>query len=432
MTWQLLSRIVQHHALSEIAARRITSEMFADPSQRKVYEFITRHYGKYQKIPSQGLLGRKFPHAQVNLTVEEPTAFYADQFLAQHLRAHGAAMLLRHAESLKDDPLKVLEALSDEARELLGYGTVSQDTRASENWRERLRLYKRIASGEMLGIPTPFETWNDMAMGWQPEDYIIITARPGVGKTFMLLYLAAHARKLKHKILVLTKEMSIRTVQLREDAMLYGLPYKQLRRGQLTEGQYKQYVKGMKHTARLVREGEFGESIYIHDANSTIAGIANKIEEYEPAVVFIDGLYLVRDLGKNASKAQHEQMANISRATRAMAQQFKIPIIATSQIHRMPGNLEKHANNLTLGDLAFSDAMAQDPETVLALIKRDEDRAAHRLFIKTLKMREGETKDFYVNWDLNDPTQIKEIDGDMDEDDDAEDDDNQPLDDDET
>lgn len=402
MSWELISHIVQHpKAYKQVMARKIEPKMFGDERQQRVFEFITKHHAAYKKVPSVTLLAKKFPKARVSLTVEEPTAYYLDNFFRQYLRAHGSDLLIEAAQNLADDPFKVFEDIREAASAMLGKNAATEDIDYATDWRARLRSYNRREAGEMLGIPTPFATWNNMTFGYNPQDFIIITARPGVGKTFFMLLCALHAAyRQNKKVLFFTKEMSIDAVSRRSDAMEFQLPYNAFRKGQLMPSDKIRWVKGMKRRAKRQKLGKTGQMVFIADANMSVMSIEAKIEEYQPDVVFIDGLYLLRDL--KSSVDGRIRVENVSREVRSLAQAYNIPILASSQIHRMPGNLEKNWKNLTLGDLAFSDALSQDADAVFALIRTEDMRERNQLMVKPLKIREDDPKEFGVDWNLSD------------------------------
>jgi replicative DNA helicase len=400
MSWELISHIVQHpKSYKHVMSRKVEPTMFGDERQQRVFEFIAKHYGDYKKVPGVALLGKKFPKARVSLTVDEPIAFYLDNFMRQHLRSHGSEMLIEAAQNLADDPFKVFEDLREAASAMLGRNTATEDIDYVLDWKSRLRSYNRRERGEMLGIPTPFETWNNMTFGYNPQDFIIITARPGVGKTFFMLHCALHAAYKQHKkVLFFTKEMSIEAVARRSDAMQFELPYNAFRKGALLPSDKQRWIKGLKRRAKRQALGNTGQLMFVADANMSVLSIEAKIEEYQPDVVFIDGLYLLRDL--KSSVDGRVRVENVSREVRSLAQAYNIPVIASSQIHRMPGNLEKNWQNLTLGDLAFSDALSQDADVVLALIRTEDMRMLNQLMVKPLKIREDDPKEFGVSWNL--------------------------------
>lgn len=401
MSWELISHVVQHpKSYKQVMARKIEPTMFGDERQQKVFDFIAKHHAEYKRVPSVTLLAKKFPKGRFALTVEEPTAYYLDNFMRQYLRAHGSDLLIEAAQNLADDPFKVFEDIREAAAAMLGKNTATEDVDFALDWKMRVRSYNRRERGEMLGIPTPFETWNSMTFGYNPQDFCIVTARPGVGKTFFMLVCALHAAyKMNKKVLFFTKEMSIDAVARRSDAMDFQLPYNAFRKGQLSPSDKIRWIKGLKRRARKQAEGNAGQLLFIADANMSVMSIEAKIEEYQPDVVFIDGLYLLRDL--KSSTDGRVRVENVSREVKSIGQAYNIPIIASSQIHRMPGNLEKNWQNLTLGDLAFSDALSQDADVVLALIRTEDMRLRNQLMVKPLKIREDDPKEFGVDWNLS-------------------------------
>lgn len=397
--WLLLSRIIQYEALKDVQGRNIETKMFATKMQKRVFTFLAAHYAKYRKVASSELLARKFPRAKIGLVAQEPTEYYIDQFLTQYLRVHGADIMKEAASGIRDDPLGVFEELRAQATSLLGRATKSEDYSLNLTHAERYRDYRAREKGGMLGIPTPYETWTEISLGWQPEDFILITARPGVGKTFFLLWNALHAAYVEmQEVLFFSKEMSIKAMQRRSDAMWYGLPWRDFRKATMSPADKTRFKEGLKEHRRLVKQNRMGNLTFIGDARMTTATIDAKIDQVNPDIVFIDGLYLLRDEANTPDK--YVRIANVSTETKAVAQAHKIPVLGTSQIHRVQGNLEKNWQAITLGDLAFSDALAQDTDLVWCLIRTPQMRENKTMFAKCLKMREDEAKDFGIAWDL--------------------------------
>ena len=397
--WQLLARVFQTGALKEAQARHVTEKMFGTKLQQRVWTFAVEHHKQYRGTPTVSLISEKFPRAKVGLVVEEPIAYYLDQLIIQYGRAAGAEMLRDAAAEIRDDPLGVFEHLRLETTAMLGRSTASTDISMGNTHAQRFQEYRARERGENIGIQTPYETWNEITLGLQAEDFILITARPNVGKTFFILWNAIHvAYKEMQRVLFFTKEMSIAAMGRRHDAMYFGLPWREFRKGMMTPQDRARYKAGLKDMVRKKKRDEVGELIMVSDAKMTTATIDAKIEQLKPDAVFIDGLYLVQDEAHTSDK--YVRVANVSQETKAIAQSHSVPVVGTSQIHRVQGNLEKSWQALTLADLAFTDALAQDTDTVWCLIRTALMRENRQMLVKNLKIREDEARDFGVAWDL--------------------------------
>ena len=89
---------------------------------------------------------------------------------------------------------------------------------------------------------------------------------------------------------------------------------------------------------------------------SGVMSIASKIDQYKPDIVMIDGMYLLNDDQKGDSR--WERITNVSRDLKKLAQQKRVPIIATTQFNRATD--ETRVERVTLSNIGFSDSLGQD------------------------------------------------------------------------
>ncbi len=105
---------------------------------------------------------------------------------------------------LLDDAEKGLFAI---AQQSLGRNVESMTTLASKVLRQVEELSQK-ADG-LTGVPTGFTDLDRITSGWQPSDLVIMAARPGMGKTSMVLAIAQNAaRDFKKPVALFSLEMS--------------------------------------------------------------------------------------------------------------------------------------------------------------------------------------------------------------------------------
>jgi replicative DNA helicase len=236
----------------------------------------------------------------------------------------------------------------------------------------------------VTGVPTGFTKLDEITAGLQPENLIIVAARPGGGKTSWAVNVAMHAA-LQHKIPVLLFSLEMSKFELME-RMLAGearIDSSRIKRGFLEYADWKNKI----HPA----SGRLAAAPILIDDSSAISimEIRAKARRFRgdpkyfppppiatgghappppPGLIVVDYLQLARgNVGRRDDNRQQE-IADISRGLKSLAKDLKLPIIAISQLNR---EVEKREGKPRLSDLRESGSIEQDADMVL-FIHRDD------------------------------------------------------------
>ncbi len=196
--------------------------------------------------------------------------------------------------------------------------------------------YERIEKlhrGEeiMRGVATGFTKLDDNLSGLQRSDFIILGARPSLGKTALALDIARHAAvKNKIPVGIFSLEMSREQVVDRLIAAEANVTLWRLRTGKLND----QLEFGMIQEA-LDRLSQ--APIFIDDTPSPsvlqIRSAARRLQlEQGLGLVIVDYLQLIQPRTNSDNIVQ--QVTEISRGLKALARELKTPVLALSQLSR--------------------------------------------------------------------------------------------------
>lgn len=218
-----------------------------------------------------------------------------------------------------------------------------------------------------------------------------------VHNTWTLLYFVKAALDAGKKVLIATVEMGKYQIARRLDSILTGTEFEKIRTGQFKDkkdvAEFKKRMDAVKKVNECVVIGgiSFGELF-----------LQTKIEEYQPDIVFIDGIYLVQDDAQK--KAQWEALQSISAGFKKIADAYNVPIFATTQAwpkSKKPGS----KGDETVSDIAFSGAMAQNADIVIHVGRIYDpilEAFTNRMWVKLTKLREGEPVKFKSEIDFTD------------------------------
>jgi len=220
--------------------------------------------------------------------------------------------------------------------------------------------------GTVTGIPTGFIDLDYKTSGLQPSDFVLIAARPSMGKTAFVLNLVDHISVKKGlPSMVFSLEMSKEQLVNRMLAMESNVDSQKLRTGTLSDSDWDAVVEGI---------GVIGNSKLIIDDTPgiSIMELRSKCRkmklEYGLNAVIIDYLQLMSGSGKGGDNRQQE-ISEISRSLKGLARELNAPVIALSQLSRACETRQDHRPMLS--DLRESGAIEQDADVVMFLYRDD-------------------------------------------------------------
>ena len=278
-----------------------------------------------------------------------------------------------------------------------------RDTRNFRHIREVLgdvysnlnRLYEGDESA--LGTPTGFSGVDSILAGMGKGDFVIVGARPGMGKTSFVLNIASNvAEKTKKAVCVFSLEMpaeQLVTRMLASEAMVDSYS---LRSGKLTP---EDWTKIAEASGRLA-----GIDLLIDDsAGITATAMKAKLRRVNNlGLVVIDYLQLMQGERHLDNKAQ--EVGDISRSLKLMAKELGVPVICCAQLNRATDS--RTDKRPMISDLRDSGNIEQDADTILFLY-RDEyynsDKAAGEgesqiVEVLIAKNRHGSTGNVKMGW----------------------------------
>ncbi len=221
--------------------------------------------------------------------------------------------------------------------------------------------------GTVTGIPSGFIDLDYKLSGFQPSDFILIAARPSMGKTAFVLNVVDYVSVRKNlPCMVFSLEMSKEQLVNRMLSMESNVDSQKLRTGTLTDADWDAVVEGV---------GVIGNSKLIIDDTPgiSITELRSKCRkmklEHGLSLVIIDYLQLMSGSKKGGNDNRQQEISEISRSLKAIARELHAPVIALSQLSRACETRTDHRPMLS--DLRESGAIEQDADVVMFLYRDD-------------------------------------------------------------
>ena len=241
---------------------------------------------------------------------------------------------------------------------------------ANDILRATIRQIEKAAENDSRysGVCTGFTELDNVTLGWQPSDLIIIAARPAMGKTAFTLTMARNmAVDYDTPVAFFSLEMSSVQLMTRLVVAETGINGQTIRSGKLTPSEWKTLETNTKALGMA--------PLYIDDTPAlSIFEFRSKVRRLKAnndiKVVVIDYLQLMTASGQGDKGNREQEVAFISRTLKGIAKELNIPIIALSQLNRATES-RGGSKRPQLSDLRESGAIEQDADLV-AFIHRPE------------------------------------------------------------
>lgn len=271
-----------------------------------------------------------------------------------------------------DSSLEVDSILDDAEMKMLGIG---KNRRTSEfktiqdvlfKAQENLEILAKN-KGDVTGLPTGWVDIDKITTGLHANEFIIIAARPAMGKTAFALNLATNVAINTDKTVALfNMEMGAEQLASRMLSSLGQIEGTKLSTGNLLNEDWKRINEAISQLSDAKMYMDDTPGITIGEIRSKCRRLANSEEGL--GLVIIDYLQLISSSVNYGSNRQQE-VSDISRALKMMAMELNVPVIALAQLSRAVDSRED--KRPVMSDLRESGSIEQDADIVAFLYRDD-------------------------------------------------------------
>ena len=369
-----------HARIFEVAAARITKNNLASPVTLDA--FLSDDVG-LRELGGSADLARLAGAAIAGFAVRDYAQLIYDLAMRRELIRVGDDISARARRAdLDQDPKKQiveaeqsLYALAEEGQSDSGFKSFLSAVTGAVDMANL--AYQR--DGGLAGISTGLIDLDKKMGGLHPSDLIILAGRPSMGKTSLATNVAfniakAYRRGMKPNgekgtldggvVGFYSLEMSAEQLAARILSEAAEIPSEQIRKGDMTEGEFRQFVEAAKSLESC--------PLYIDDTPalpiSQLAARARRLKRTHGLdVLIIDYLQLVRPASAKDSRVN--EVSEITQGMKAIAKELDIPVIALSQLSRQVENRDDKRPQLS--DLRESGSIEQDADVVMFVFREE-------------------------------------------------------------
>lgn len=243
----------------------------------------------------------------------------------------------------------------------------------------------------VTGVPTGFRDLDGLTSGFHNSEFIVVAARPSMGKTALGLNIAHYVGvKTDYSVGFFSLEMAKEQIVIRLLCAEAQLDIKKVRTGFIGEREFEK----LKLSAEVLSRAK----IFI-DESPALTMIEMKAKarrlkmEKNLDLLFVDYMQLMHP-GRRFEN-RNQEMSYISRSLKELSKEMKIPVVGISQLSRAPekGRREPIPQ---LSDLRESGAIEQDADVVIFIYRPEMYRPQEETLrgiadINVAKQRNGPT-----------------------------------------
>lgn len=354
-------------------------------SAHPAVQWVKSYFDTYGSLPTLELFAQECLEEGELPVAVAPWAYYVREAHDVEFVQNATKYLEAFNKTYANDPKNAILSLRDSFARLTEPNKQTEPTDIAATTEER---WKTLSLKQAARIKIGIEPFDEASGGISPDDeFMILSARLGQGKSFLLHYVALAMAKQGLNVGIYSGEMSEIEVGARIDTWLTHVSNFELTRGKYTDysEQVKAYSEEVKGKLLVITPKHLGH-------NATPTDMRKFCKENGLSVLCIDQLSLMIPDGKQSGE-MFQQFANLSLQLKSLQQELRIPIIAVSQLNRAAQEQEINASNIS-----GSDRIGQDATIVLALERKNDE-----LSIKVLKARSFKRpeKGWTFKWDID-------------------------------
>lgn len=380
----ILGLAITQNNLINILLEKMRSEYFYDPSNKQIYEAISRlnfankpvdyatikeeleKKGGIESFGGEAYLYSLLDPSYYSANFETYIDIVREKAILRNLLGFGNEVL----SDVYEGKYGSAEIIGHASEKLFGMsdfdaesGLTALSNIVTDTYQHLLEISQNDSS--LTGVTTGFKDLDKNLSGLQNSDFILLAARPSVGKTALGINMAVNAAKAGKKVAVFSLEMSKRQITQRIISMLSMVELASIISGNIEDQDWEVLLNKIESVKEL--------DLFIDDTASISltelrAKSKRKKQEEGLDMIVIDYLQLMTTDAARVENRQQE-ISNISRGLKALAKELNIPVLALSQLSRKTE--ERSDKRPMLSDLRESGAIEQDADVVMMLYRED-------------------------------------------------------------
>jgi replicative DNA helicase len=255
---------------------------------------------------------------------------------------------------------------------------------------ETIDAIQALGQGVTPGVMSGYDDLDEVTGGFRPGQFVIVAARPAMGKSTIALDIARTAAKVGQTTYFCSFEMSRQEIMMRLLSAEAKVLLSHIRTGQMTESDWDKITMKLPEIAAM--------PILINDtaamSMTEIRSQARRLKsKHNLRAVIIDYMQLMG--GDSKAESRQLEVSDNSRQSKLLAKDLEIPVIMLSQVNRSAES--RSDKRPMMSDLRESGSLEQDADIVLLLHREDYyDRESSRpgeADLIVAKHRNGPTKE---------------------------------------
>ena len=297
-------------------------------------------------------------------------ALYVRECYTRRSFYYSAQGFIQSVTDKTTDVDSILEVAGKTIDDLLSVSAMSDNTSTLADCIPRVYdryTNRRISAskGETVGITTGLSRLDKATGGWNGGELIVLAARPGIGKTAMMLHFARSAAEKGIPVVIFNLEMSDISLTERLVLGLSDVNSERFKTGTL----YKEEEAAMYDAGSRLMELPITINDTAQMSMRQIKTVALRLKRQgRCGIIFIDYLQLVDMRTGERNRTRENEVTAASRMAKIIAKDLDVPVVLLSQLNR-----EADGQRPMLSHLRESGAIEQDADEVMFIYRKQDE-----------------------------------------------------------
>lgn len=373
MEVSILASVLYNNDILSDLAQELKPSDFYSKDYGDIFEAMLALFNKQQPIDDKFIaLEQNINKDALNTVIANSGVIDVQKYAKAIKEMSNKRAMLKIAQGVpalvNEKPVKdAIDELSAQIYELANdekSGGLKDAKEASFEAISEIKRHKEEGTG-LLGISSGFSDLDLRTQGLKKGDFIIIAARPGMGKTTFALNIVEKVLENGEGVVFFSLEMPSSQLIFRMLSSLTSINLSDIMKANLSDDD----IERLSDAADAISSRDFyiydRGDLTVHVVRAQLRRLMQKIPNISLCVIDYIGLMT----NSSAFSERHLQIAEISRQLKLLARELQIPIIALSQLNR---SLESRANKRPmLSDLRESGAIEQDADIIMFVYRKD-------------------------------------------------------------